>query len=89
MKGLGTSWNYSDYCDEQTDKMIDQQSSELDRAKRLKLVWEIQKKLEAEVARPMLGWRKKFFVTWPYVKGLTSHNSLDNWARMEPPWLDR
>jgi peptide/nickel transport system substrate-binding protein len=30
----GTARNYSDYCDEQTDRMIDQQSSELDKAKR-------------------------------------------------------
>src|SRR5204863_759220 len=42
--------------------LIDAQSSELDRAKRLKLVWEIQKKVEADVARPMLGWRKEYFV---------------------------
>jgi hypothetical protein len=39
----------------------------LDRAKRLKLVWEIQRKLEADVARPMLGWRKQYFTQWPYV----------------------
>jgi peptide/nickel transport system substrate-binding protein len=85
----GTSRNYSDYCDEQTDKMIDAQSSELDRAKRLKLVHEIQKKLEADVARPMLGWRKEFFVHWPHVKGLVAHNSLYNWGRQQETWLDR
>jgi peptide/nickel transport system substrate-binding protein len=85
----GTSRNYSDYCDEQTDKMIDAQSQELDRAKRLKLVWDIQKKLEADVARPMLGWRKEYFVTWPYVKGLVSHNSLYNWGRHQDVWLDK
>jgi peptide/nickel transport system substrate-binding protein len=85
----GTSRNYSDYCDEQMDKMIDAQSQELDRAKRLKLVWDIQKKLEADVARPMLGWRKEYFVTWPYVKGLVSHNSLYNWGRHQDVWLDR
>ena len=85
----GTARNYSDYCDEQMDKMIDAQSSELDRAKRLKLVHEIQKKLEADVARPMLGWRKEYFVHWPHVKGLTAHNSLYNWGRKQEVWLDR
>ena len=30
-------------------------------AKRLTLVWEIQRKLEIDVARPMLGWRKEYF----------------------------
>ena len=85
----GTARNYSDYCDEQTDKMIDAQSQELDRAKRLKLVWDLQKKLEADVARPMLGWRKEYFTHWPHVKGLVAHNSLYNWARMQDVWLDR
>ena len=36
---------------------MDQQSQELDRGKRLQLVWQIQRKLESDVARPMLGWR--------------------------------
>jgi peptide/nickel transport system substrate-binding protein len=85
----GTARNYSDYCDEQTDRMIDAQSQELDRAKRLKLVHEIQKKLEADVARPMLGWRKEYFVHWPHVKGLVAHNSLYNWGRKQEVWLDR
>jgi peptide/nickel transport system substrate-binding protein len=85
----GTGRNYSDYCDEHMDRLFDQQSQELDRAKRLKLVHEIQKKLEADVARPMLGWRKEYFVHWPHVKGLTAHNSLYNWARKQDVWLDR
>jgi peptide/nickel transport system substrate-binding protein len=37
------------------DRLIEQQSGELDRARRLKLVWDIQRKLEADVARPMLA----------------------------------
>ena len=34
----GASRNYTDYCNEEMDRLIDQQSQELDRAKRLKLV---------------------------------------------------
>ena len=68
--------NYTDYCDEQVDRLIEAQSQELDRAKRLKLVWEIQRKLEADVARPMLGWRKEYFTQWPYVKNLVPDNAL-------------
>jgi peptide/nickel transport system substrate-binding protein len=85
----GASRNYTDYCSEEMDKLIDQQSQELDRAKRLKLVWEIQRRLEADVARPMLGWRNEYFVSWPYVKNLPPHNSLYNYARMQEVWLDR
>ena len=35
-----------------------QQSQELDPKKRLALVREIERKLEADGARPMLGWRQ-------------------------------
>ena len=85
----GTSRNYTDYCSEQTDKLIDQQSQELDRDKRLKLVWEIQRRLESDVARPMLGWRNEYFTQWPYVRNLVPHHSLYNYGRMQDVWLDR
>ena len=58
----GTARNYSDYCDEHTDKMIDAQSQELDRAKRMKLVGEIQKKLEAEQSKFEVGMSTNYFV---------------------------
>ena len=85
----GSTRNYTDYCSEEMERLIDQQSQELDRAKRLKLVWEIQRKLEADVARPMLGWRNEYFTRWPYVKNLIPHNSLYTYARMQEVWLDR
>ncbi len=85
----GSSRNYTDYCSEAMDRQIDQQSQELDRAKRLKMVADIQRTLEAEVARPMLGWRKEFFAQYPYVKNLVPHNALYNYGRMQEVWLDK
>jgi len=85
----GSSRNYSDYCNEEVDRLIDQQSQELDRAKRLKLVLEIQRRLEADVARPMLGWRKEYFAHYPHVKNLVPHNALYNYGRMQDVWLDK
>jgi len=41
------------------------------------------------VARPMLGWRKKYFTQWPYVKNLVPHNALYNYGRMQDVWLDK
>ena len=46
-------------------------------------------KLEADVARPMLGWRKEYFAHWPHVKNLVPHNALYNYGRMQDVWLDR
>jgi peptide/nickel transport system substrate-binding protein len=85
----GASRNYTDYCNETMDRLIDQQSQELNRDKRLKLVADIQRALEADVARPMLGWRNEYFTHWPYVRNLVPHNSLYNYARMQEVWLDR
>ncbi|HXA96245.1 MAG TPA: ABC transporter substrate-binding protein [Candidatus Dormibacteraeota bacterium] len=85
----GSSRNYTDYCSESMDRQIDLQSQELDRAKRLRMVGDIQRTLEAEVARPMLGWRKEYFAQYPYVKNLAPHNSLYNYGRMQEVWLDK
>ncbi|HSE04556.1 MAG TPA: ABC transporter substrate-binding protein [Methylomirabilota bacterium] len=85
----GSPRNYTDYCSEEMDRQIDLQSQELDRAKRLKLVADIQRKLEGDVARPMLGWRKEYFARWPHVKNLVPHNALYNYGRMQEVWLDK
>jgi hypothetical protein len=54
-----------------------------------KLVADIQRRLEADVARPMLGWRKEYFARWPHVKNLVPHNALYNYGRMQEVWLDK
>ena len=85
----GASRNYTEYCSEAVDKLIDLQSQELDPAKRLKIVWEIQRKLDADAARPMLSWRKEYFAQYPYVRNLVPHNALYNYGRMQDVWLDK
>jgi peptide/nickel transport system substrate-binding protein len=85
----GTARNYTEYCSEEMDRLIDQQSQELDRTRRLALVRDIQRKLEADVARPMLAWRNEYFTQWPHVKNLVPHHSLYNYGRMQEVWLDR
>ncbi len=85
----GTSRNYTNYCNEEVDRLIDRQSQELDRTKRQQIVWQIQRQLEADVARPMLAWRNEYFTQWPYVKNLVPHHSLYNYGRMQDVWLDR
>jgi peptide/nickel transport system substrate-binding protein len=85
----GASRNYTDYCSEEMDRLMDQQSQELNRDKRRKLVWDIQRKLESDVARPMLGWRYEYFTQWPYVRNLVPHHSLYNYGRMQDVWLDK
>ena len=61
----GSPRNYGDYCNEQVMRLIDQQSQEIDPQKRLALVWQIQKKLEEDAARPIMGWRVDRFAHYP------------------------
>jgi peptide/nickel transport system substrate-binding protein len=70
-------------------KMIDQQSQELDQQKRRALVAQIQKKLEEDAARPIMGWRLDYLAHWPYVKNLIPHHNIYSYGRMQEVWLDR
>lgn len=85
----GSPRNYGDYCDEQVMRLIEQQSQEIDPQKRLALVWQIQKQLEEDAARPTMGWRTDRFAHWPHVRNLVPHNVTYNWARHQETWLDR
>ncbi len=81
--------NYTGYCNELVMKFMDQQSQESDPKKRHALVTQIQKKLDEEAARPMMGWRLDYFTQWPYVKNLVPHRGIYNWGRMQEVWLDK
>jgi peptide/nickel transport system substrate-binding protein len=87
--GCGSPRNYSQYCSEEVMKMVDAQSQELDAKKRLAMVHAIQKKLEADAARPMLAWRIDYFTVWPHVKNLVPHQSIYNFGRMQEVWSDK
>ncbi|RMF90711.1 MAG: peptide ABC transporter substrate-binding protein, partial [Nitrospinota bacterium] len=81
--------NYPGYCNPEVDAMILEQSRTRDPAKRLQLVHEIDKRLQEEGARPIMGWRLDYFAMWPYVKNLVPHQSIYNYGRMQEVWLDK
>lgn len=85
----GSPRNYSQYCNPEVDRMIDEQSQTLDPATRRRLVVVIQKRLEADGARPILGWNLDYYAMWPYVRNLVPHQSIANYARFQDVWLDR
>jgi peptide/nickel transport system substrate-binding protein len=86
----GAEGNYDRYCNPELDKMVDRQSMEFDLAKRKQLVWEIERRLAEDAARPIL-WHNRSGTCWqPYVKSYTPMvNSIYNGLRMEDVWLDR
>src|SRR5499427_8870017 len=85
----GSERNYTDYCNKELEKLFDQQSSEVDPQKRKQLVWEIDKKLQEDVARPIIYHIRAATCWAPKVHGVTiMSNSHYNGWRFEDTWLD-
>ena len=86
----GSERNYTKYCNKEIEKLFDVQSVEPDREKRKKLVWEIDRKLQEDVARPIILHTRAGTCWQPYVKGVTVMvNSSYNGYRYEDVWLDK
>jgi len=85
----GAERNLTGYCDPETDKLIEAQSSEADAGKRRRLVWTIERRLAEDASRPVLLYSRFASCKQPRVKGLvTMTNSRFNGWRMEDVWLD-
>src|SRR6516165_2860832 len=88
--GCGSERNYTDYCNPELEKLFVEQSMLADREKRRRLVWEIDKKLQEDGARPIVYHTRSATCMQPQVKGLTIMvNSQYNGWRMEDVWLER
>jgi peptide/nickel transport system substrate-binding protein len=86
----GSQRNYSGYCNKDVDKLVDRQSAEPNMEKRKKLVWEIERKLIEDDARPILFYNKAATCRRPHLKGLTTMvNSIYNGNRFEDLWLEQ
>ena len=88
--GCGSLRNYNNYCDAEMTKLFQAQSRELDPKKRQQMVWDIDHKLQAEIARPIIFYGRAAGCWHPQVKNLTLHiNSIYNNWRFEDVWLER
>jgi peptide/nickel transport system substrate-binding protein len=88
--GCGSERNYTNYCNKDLQAQFDAQSQEKDPAKRKKLVWAIDKKLQEDVARPILYHARQGTCWAPYVKNITiMSNSSYNGFRYEDVWMDK
>lgn len=86
----GSERNYTSYCNADLEKLFHQQSQMKDIDARRKLVWEIDKKLQEDGARPMIYHAKAGTCWWPRVHGLeTATNSIYNHWRFDTVWLDQ
>jgi peptide/nickel transport system substrate-binding protein len=86
----GADRNYTGYCNDETDQLIDRQSMEANADRRRKLVWEVERKLAEDASRPVLLYSRFATCMQPRLKGLTTMtNSRFNGWRMEDVWLDK
>lgn len=82
--------NYTGYCNADIEKLFAVQSRERDVEKRRKIVWEIDRRLLEDGARPPIMWNAAASCWHPYVKGFRPMvNSLYNGSRFEDVWLDK
>jgi peptide/nickel transport system substrate-binding protein len=88
--GCGSERNHTGYCNAQLEEQFVAQSEITDRDKRRHLVWDIDKQLQDDGARPIIYHTRAATCMQPQVKGLTIMvNSQYNGWRMEEVWLDR
>jgi peptide/nickel transport system substrate-binding protein len=81
--------NYTGYCSPEVDQLVDRQSAESDKEKRKRLVWEIERRLAQDGARPVIFYPRQATCWHPRVKGMTMMvNSIYNGFRYEDLWLD-
>ena len=86
----GADRNYTGYCSPEVDNLVDRQSMEPDQEKRKRLVWEIERRLVEDAARPVIFYPRGGTCRQPWVKGLTIMvNSIYNGWRFEDVWLDK
>ncbi|MFM9938566.1 MAG: ABC transporter substrate-binding protein [Hyphomicrobiaceae bacterium] len=82
--------NFSRYKNPEIDKLIDLQSQEADPVKRKAIVWQIERQLVEDVARPIIYHGNNATCWHPYVRGyIQQENSIYNNSRYEDVWLDK
>jgi peptide/nickel transport system substrate-binding protein len=82
--------NYTKYCNKEVSDLIDEQSRQIDKKKRMELVWKIEKILIEDAARPIIFHGFAGTCWHPHVKGHVLHqNSIYNNWRFENVWLDK
>ena len=86
----GSLRNYTNYCNPELQKAFEAQSVENDLTKRKQMVWDIERKLAEDVARPIIFHSIGAACWQPYVKNVNIMvNSIYNGWRWEDLWMDK
>jgi peptide/nickel transport system substrate-binding protein len=86
----GASLNWDGYCNKQVDELFQQQSEAADEERRKQILWQIERKLAEDYARPIIFYGRVATCWQPYVKNMTLMvNSVFSGNRREDIWLDK
>ncbi len=86
----GSERNYTGYCNAELEKLFHRQSMMTDIAQRRALVWQIDKALQEDGARPVIYHGQAGTCWQPTVHGVKlAVNTVYNHWRFEDVWLDR
>jgi peptide/nickel transport system substrate-binding protein len=82
--------NYTKYCNPQVETLLEEQSRGADAVRRRQIVWQIEKILAQDVARPIIFHNRAATCWQAHLKGHVQHeNSPHNNWRFESVWLDK
>ena len=88
--GCGSQRNYTQYCNRDLQAAFDRQSVETNFEKRRQMVWDIDRQLQEDIARPIIYHGRSATCWQPYVKNFTLMvNSSYNGYRFEDVWLNK
>lgn len=86
----GAQRNYTGYCNPAVEALIARQSAEIDQVRRKQIVWEIDRKLQEDGARPIIFHSRTVTCWQPRVRNVTIMvNSVYNGWRFEDAWMAR
>ncbi len=86
----GSKRNYTNYCNPGLDALVAAQSAELDPAKRKAMVWEIDRTLQEDLARPIVMHNRGGTCWSSKVRNLTIMvNSVYNGWRFDDVWMEK
>ena len=86
----GSERNYTQYCNAEVDKLLPRSRANPTRKSATKLVWDIERQLDEDAARPIILHSSAGNCWQPHVKNFRPHdNSQYNNLRFEDVWLDK
>ncbi len=88
--GCKSEVNRTNYCNPVVEKLLAEQSQEADIGKRKKTVWEIERILAEDGARPVIMHSRAATCWHPHLKGYVhQENSIYNSWRFDQVWLEK